>query len=706
MTRTRTVRLEILRHGPSHNQLLSPLTQYLALCGNHGSVTVRVPYEHAQFLARHNALSYKTHQRGGDDDADRTQRELHLQITAQEMSNLLAGIPGLISELRETGIDDAFIHFELVLSASELALLPFELSNAPNGFPGSGQPLVLQSQSPLCLTRRVNRVDNDRFRWPGGFRILFVESLPDHDAELLVPSHLLALRQAIDPWVGRSQSDADGKAVPYWVSKYLTVLRRASVEAVFRELRRKQYTHVHILAHGVDYQEGVDKRFALQMRKDLDATQFDNVSGTRLSSLMRSFREGHGAKLSQPAVVTIASCNGAGQGSVVGAGSSIAHGLHEAQIPLVVSSQFPLSFHGSVLMVRSLYGGLLRGDDPRYLLADLRRRLKTQVPNTHDWAGIVAYAVLPANISGRLRQVRYEQSLRSIEAAFSYSDHISERWYQEQDSRQPAGQTKQAQAPESASTVGRELTDRLKDAKGRLHKLKNEWQEEGGAAKSVTQVSMISGRLGSTEKRQSEIEFQDGKSRSEPIGDTWLQTLKRAQKHYRNAFDTDRSQTWALVQVLVLETVCRDWSRSRERPQFIYWRGDRIFRRECRAARVLTRRDNRLSGLDESAWTIGNWIELELLSLRCVKRKKDIKKVYRRALRRAERNIERLVDIVGEDHWQLFSTRRQLNRYINWFYDGIERIEKPSDNAKLEDIPGLISGICKHLLNQLNAVSL
>ena len=38
-----TITLELLRHGPAHNQLLSPLTPYLALCENHGAVTMHVP---------------------------------------------------------------------------------------------------------------------------------------------------------------------------------------------------------------------------------------------------------------------------------------------------------------------------------------------------------------------------------------------------------------------------------------------------------------------------------------------------------------------------------------------------------------------------------------------------------------------------------------------------------------------------------------
>ena len=48
----RTLTLELLRHGPAHNQLLSPLTPYLALCENHPAVTLQLPMEHNQLLHR------------------------------------------------------------------------------------------------------------------------------------------------------------------------------------------------------------------------------------------------------------------------------------------------------------------------------------------------------------------------------------------------------------------------------------------------------------------------------------------------------------------------------------------------------------------------------------------------------------------------------------------------------------------------------
>ena len=85
MNKPRTVTLELLRHGPPHNQLLSPLTQYLALCGNHSAVTLTMPFEHNQLRIRLNALLYK-------DDPETV--ELQLKDTAQIMGEILAKVPG------------------------------------------------------------------------------------------------------------------------------------------------------------------------------------------------------------------------------------------------------------------------------------------------------------------------------------------------------------------------------------------------------------------------------------------------------------------------------------------------------------------------------------------------------------------------------------------------------------------------------------
>ena len=53
------VTAELLRAGPRHNQLLSPLTRYLGVCGDRPAGVVKVPYEHATFLNLLNELRYK-----------------------------------------------------------------------------------------------------------------------------------------------------------------------------------------------------------------------------------------------------------------------------------------------------------------------------------------------------------------------------------------------------------------------------------------------------------------------------------------------------------------------------------------------------------------------------------------------------------------------------------------------------------------------
>ena len=88
---TRRVTLELLRKGPAHNQLLSPLTEYLCLCGNFGATIVTVPWEHEQFLRKVRELCYHdygtTH--SGDDENVRRRQE-----TIGELAKVITAGPG------------------------------------------------------------------------------------------------------------------------------------------------------------------------------------------------------------------------------------------------------------------------------------------------------------------------------------------------------------------------------------------------------------------------------------------------------------------------------------------------------------------------------------------------------------------------------------------------------------------------------------
>ncbi len=46
----RTVKIELLRTGPSHNQLLAPLTTWLGICDGAEVGVVDLPFEHQAFL--------------------------------------------------------------------------------------------------------------------------------------------------------------------------------------------------------------------------------------------------------------------------------------------------------------------------------------------------------------------------------------------------------------------------------------------------------------------------------------------------------------------------------------------------------------------------------------------------------------------------------------------------------------------------------
>ena len=57
----RTVSVELLRAGPRHNQLISPLTQYLGVCGNAPAARITLPFEHGELERRLQELRYGVH---------------------------------------------------------------------------------------------------------------------------------------------------------------------------------------------------------------------------------------------------------------------------------------------------------------------------------------------------------------------------------------------------------------------------------------------------------------------------------------------------------------------------------------------------------------------------------------------------------------------------------------------------------------------
>ena len=618
----RTVTLEILRHGPPHNQLLSPLTQYLALCGNMPASTLELPFEHAEFLLRFRNLQYK--------ESD-TARALELHETARTMSDILTRVPGLIRELKEyeTGAAQV-VHLRLILSANELALLPFELANAPYGCPGAGQPLVLQSQCPISLTREVRRVSSeDSTPVPDSApRILFAAASPKGDVPF--EAHLLALRRAIAPWVWSSSSDQERRQR---IREHLTVLPRATLRQIEDECATGGYSHVHILAHGLDIDQALGKRFGLAFHDSFDSSRADIVEGDRLGKALRTHESIRDSRFARPLVVSIAACNAGDVGSVVGAGASIAHALHEEGIPLVVASQFPLSFSGSVVLTETLYPGLLWGTDPRNLIVHVRRSLRTHVPDTHDWASVVNYVSFPSKLDDQLREYRFRQAPRALEAVLSHFDRTI---------REMSPRTKKSSTTPEVPQDPRKLMEphqkRLEEVRSRLESF---FQETRGNAS-------ICGLIASAEKRAAELLWRANKTY---FAADIAKSLAQARHHYRNAFEFDRQHAWGLVQEIALRVVQEGITSLKHE--------------EWEFARLTAMQHLNGRSREQMTWAYSDLMELYVLA--ASKNGQESFPNFQLCQMQSQQNLDGVLQFSDPKGWERYSSRSQLLRYCDFF---------------------------------------
>ena len=136
-------------------------------------------------------------------------------------------------------------------------------------------------------------------------------------------------------------------------------------------------------------------------------------------------RDALGVTRHRPTVVTLATCDSGNVGTLLTPGGSIAHELHAAGIPWVIASQFPLWMRASSVAADVLYSGLLRGDDPRWVLYELRQRLRTDSPGNHDWASIVAYASVTERFGSEVEAFRDNQTQRKTDIKFDKADKFA-----------------------------------------------------------------------------------------------------------------------------------------------------------------------------------------------------------------------------------------------------------------------------------------
>jgi CHAT domain/Metallo-beta-lactamase superfamily len=604
----RTVAVEFLRSGPRHNQLLSPLTPYLAVCGDSPAGLVQLPYEQAAFDRRRDELRYAV---SSETDPGRLEGALHQ--TGNEMAKLLGSVPGLPGALTVRLNASEILHLRIVLSASELALLPFELSKipiAPDAY--SDNWLLLQAHAPVCITRRNRSVRAETVQWPSRPRILFVagEDVP-------FEQHRDALRTALEPWLDGGAKEED----------WLKICEDASLEQVQKAMAERDYTHVHILAHGAQLPESNRQALGLSLKGQV-------VSGADLASALVSVSP---EKIHGPTVVTLATCDSGGGGSVVNAPDvSVAHDLHAAGVPLVVASQFPLSVPGSIPFVETFYSDLLWGVHP--LLSLYRIRLLLNARNQrkyHDWASLVVYEALPANLEDQLHETRYKQTKEVLEGALRSIEK---------------------------ATRGRESHPSNEEYEAFLKRV---GEARDKLPPSGPYAAECKGLRAASRKRIAEVEYRlarvnAGLERQHHAEQCYF-NLQKALHDYQEASQAFLVNTedmihrkatlhWLLGQALSIECVL-----------------GQPFRLDAWMTALFCASSELENSANESRiWGHGTIAELYLLRLADPAFAPD-SDAYRETARKVLEHIEKLVMLNGLGSFPVDSTRRQFERYINWY---------------------------------------
>jgi CHAT domain len=647
----RTVTVELLRAGPRHNQLLSPLTQYLGICGDAPAGRVTLPYEHHDLEQRLQELNYRVVA-----DDDRSRRERTLERTGTDMAEILSLVPGLSGALNsETERSQTLTQLRIVLSASELAMLPFELSKVPAGIGSSGGWLALQARTPVCITRHIRSVSAEGMRWPSNPRILFVVG-----PETPFDRHRAALLAALAPW-----RDVEGS-----VGDRLVILEQATLAGIAHAVTgaaqaKAPFTHVHILAHGARLDDA-------DPYSPIGVALHDEVtSGRRLATALSSVTD---LGVERPAVVMLATCESGRIADVRSPDASVAHDLHDQGIPLVVASQFPLSVDGSVPLVERFFAGQLRGEHPLVSLYDTRLLLHSLLgQSAHDWASIVVYEAFPSDLSEQLEELRYWQARRAQECALKRLEAIVARYGADP-----------AHSPKPTSGVaGQRYAELVADAHGAGERLPDRGpyalECAGLRAAGYKRLAEVAFRIavtpGVAAAWREELFVQCLRSLDEARAEYW-----RATKAFLGPTSelTRRKANlhWLLGQVLSLDVVL----------------GTPFDATAWTAARFAAQIDTESPSVDTRSWAYVSLSELALLRLA----DETLPPGERAAF--AAKAIEaatHLVELLGRSSEQVTTTRRQFERYTNlWgnpeFAGDFEKLGIPS-HQHWHDAHGLVT---------------
>jgi hypothetical protein len=298
-----------------------------------------------------------------------------------------------------------------------------------------------------------------------------------------------------------------------------------------------------------------------------------------------------------------------------------------------------------------LYSGLLSGADPRWVLYDLRQRLRTDSPSTHDWASIVCYATVPWNFEQQVETFRDKQIRRKLEVKFDRIDELV-----------------------GANVSGRKAADtrnsadweaELESLCGSIRSDLKAWCAEPITATSAKQKAERLGMSAASEKRIGIAYFLIAASETaaaESARAEWekkgKQAYERSRDFYRDALEAEPSNYWVITQYLsmlatpILADSPETWKvLGKDYGQ--WWS----------AARQIANWTLHKDVGEERAYVLATLAELALLGI-----------AYggpnfkpSQAEQEIKRCCEEMHSLLSPDAFPILSTRRQFRRYLEYW---------------------------------------
>jgi hypothetical protein len=609
--------IELTRTGKAHSKLLSRDNQYLALCGTNPEQTFTINCEQDEFYDQVKNLRYN--------NANPAATQKAIDYCQQLVTDIFQRTKYMERSLQ----DGEAIHIRLVVNPLELAQLPFEFVRVPLDTSAPVAATLLADEiRTVCFTREVRQESQLHYEWPATPRILFawaqpLESVPHEEQKSAFIKLLAPLARPV----------ADSVMPTPDLLPFFTELPDASLASIAKKLREAvqendPYTHVNILAHGIhnESMEGYDFNLVL-CEKDAPGTA-QQVNAKDLIKAL-AVNDGKG-----PVVVSLSACDSGNVGNVIRPAGSLVYQLHNAGIPCVFASQFPLTQVGSIKMIEMLYGELVNACDPRVALYKTRCALKKE--NSHDWASVVAYARFPENIDEQLNAARLEKVFRSMKTANSWSDHIFRHW-------NDIGEA-------DRQGVLQQLGSRVNESINDLHSYMVDDKSSLGTPELRCEHL---GLLASASKRKAEYLWRlsgmvpgDATSLLKQSTDE----LENAMKYYRNGFAADVGSHWNGVQYLSLKAVLTSSIADQE----TMWH----------VARYIAELDLENTGM-KRFWAIGTLAELFLLQplIKIAFTEDDINS----SSEQAKKYIASMSEFDNSFNGYRESMVRQLERYMAWW---------------------------------------